>query len=71
MGNGVIKSYSDYKKLSDDEKGLFTFERLSLIPTIQQDIKSSKSWKIKVIGFASGISAILGFVSGKIFEFLQ
>ncbi len=66
MANGVIQKYQDYKNLSQDEKDLFMFERISLIPGIKNDIKALKSWKVKVVGIATGVSAVLGFISGKL-----
>ncbi len=71
MANGVIKTYGDYKKLSKDEKDLFMFERISMIPHIKEDIAKLKSWKIKVVGIATGISAVIGFIGGKFTDFLK
>lgn len=65
MANGVIKTYSEYQKLSQDNKDLFMFERISMIPHIKEELANLKSWKIKVVGIATGISAVIGFLGGK------
>ena len=72
MPNGeLLKQFQAYKKLTKDNQEFYMFERISAIPKIQQDVKSLKSWKIKVIGIASGVSAVLGFFSVKIADFLK
>lgn len=71
MANGVIKSYSEYQKLSQDNKDLFMFERISMIPDIKQDIIKLKTWKIKVVGIATGVSAVIGFIGGQVTNFFK
>lgn len=67
MPNGdMLKQFANYKKLSKDQQEFYTFERISAIPFIQKDVKALKAWKIKIVGFASGVSAVIGFFSSKI-----
>lgn len=67
MPNGdMLKQFDNYKKLSKDNQEFFMFERIAAIPYIQKDLKLLKAWKIKVVGFASGVSAVIGFFTNKI-----
>ena len=67
MANGeMLKEFQAYKKLTKDNQEFYMFERISVIPHIQKDLKTLRTWKIKVVGIATGVSAVIGFFSGKI-----
>ena len=75
MPNGVIKTYSEYKKLGKDERELHNFEiQIGLrkdVSEIKIALGDLKSWKIKVVGIATGVSAVIGFMGSKVTDWFQ